>query len=177
MRIITGKLGGRNFEAPKGEQTHPMSDRARGGLFASLGDIDGLTVLDAFAGSGALSFEAISRGAKSATAVEVDFGSIRIINKNVKSLDIHRQIKVIKKNCSIWSDKNPEQKFDIVIAAPPYGDLQLKILQKLVRHVSPGGIYILDWPAKLTAPEFQQLETIKSKTYAAAQLVFYRKIR
>jgi 16S rRNA (guanine966-N2)-methyltransferase len=176
MRIIAGRLGGLHFEAPKGNQTHPMSDRARGGLFSALGDIEGLSVLDAFAGSGALSFEAISRGAKSATAIEVDFGSIRVINKNVMTLKLNNQINVIKKNCSIWSDKNTEVQFDIVIAAPPYNDLRLKILQKLVRHAKPGGLYILDWPAKLDAPEFQYLEKIKSKNYSAAQLVFYRKI-
>lgn len=175
MRIIAGKLGGRLFDAPRGDQTHPMSDRARGGLFAVLGDIEGLSVLDAFAGSGALSFEAISRGAKSSTAIEVDYGSIRIINKNVKLLNLEQQVKVIKSNCAIWSDKNPDQAFDIVIAAPPYRDLQLKILQKLVRHVKPDGLYILDWPAKLLAPEFQNIKIIKSKTYSAAQLVFYKK--
>lgn len=175
MRVIAGKLGGRLFEAPKGEQTHPMSDRARGGLFASLGDIEGLTVLDAFGGSGALSFEAISRGAKSAVAIEVDFGSIRIIKKNVKALKLENEVKIVKANCAVWSDRNQDKQFDIVIAAPPYGDLQLKILQKLVKHVRPGGLYILDWPAKLKAPEFQLLEMLKTKTYSSAQIVFYRK--
>ncbi|MCA9330109.1 RsmD family RNA methyltransferase, partial [Candidatus Saccharibacteria bacterium] len=63
MRIISGKLGSRQFIAPKGFATHPMGDRVRTALFNTLGDIVGLTVLDAFGGSGAISFEAISRGA------------------------------------------------------------------------------------------------------------------
>lgn len=174
MRIIAGRLGGLHIEAPKGEQTHPMSDRARGGLFSALGDIEDLTILDAFAGSGALSFEAISRGAKSAIAIEVDNISYRVITKNSKTLKVDGSIDIIKANCSVWSDRNINKLFDIVIAAPPYNDLRVKILQKLVRHVKPGGLYVLDWPAKLIAPELRELEIIKTKSYAAAQLVFYR---
>ena len=60
MRVISGKFGGQLFDAPKGHRTHPMSEKVRGALFSVLGDISGLTVLDAFAGSGALSIEAIS---------------------------------------------------------------------------------------------------------------------
>jgi 16S rRNA (guanine(966)-N(2))-methyltransferase RsmD len=72
MRIIAGTLGGRTFESPHGRRTHPMSDKVRGSLFNTLGDIDGLTILDAFAGSGALAFEAISRGAEHVLAIEID---------------------------------------------------------------------------------------------------------
>ena len=53
MRVISGWLGGRIFESPHGHRTHPMSDKIRGAVFGVLGDIKGLTVLDAFAGSGA----------------------------------------------------------------------------------------------------------------------------
>ena len=60
MRIIAGTLGGRNFDS-KSQATHPMSEKMRGALFNVLGDIDGLKVLDCFAGSGAIGFEAISR--------------------------------------------------------------------------------------------------------------------
>ena len=78
MRIIAGYLGGRQFNSPRSNRTHPMSDKARGGLFNALGDISGLTVLDAFAGSGALSFEAISRGAESVIAVDIDVGQAHV---------------------------------------------------------------------------------------------------
>jgi len=71
VRIIAGYLSGRQFNSPRSNRTHPMSDKARGGLFNSLGDISGLSLLDAFAGSGALSFEAISRGTASSVAVDI----------------------------------------------------------------------------------------------------------
>nr|MBP9820948.1 RsmD family RNA methyltransferase [Candidatus Saccharibacteria bacterium] len=60
MRIIAGFLGGRLIESPHNNKTHPMSEKMRGALFNSLGDINGLTFLDAFAGTGACGFEAIS---------------------------------------------------------------------------------------------------------------------
>src|SRR5579883_2683533 len=106
MRIVAGTLGGRQFEAPKGHRTHPMSDKVRGALFNMLGDISGLTVFDAFAGSGALSFEAISRGAKSAVAVDIDKSAHKTILKNAKQLGVPAQLKAIRANASGWSDNN-----------------------------------------------------------------------
>src|ERR1035437_1617288 len=125
MRIIAGRLGGRNFDSPHGHRTHPMSDKARGGLFNALGDIDDLTLLDAFAGSGALSLEAISRGVSHATAIDIDKKAQEIIKKNAKELGVLDQVKVIRANASGWSDNNQDAMFDIVISAPPYDDLQL----------------------------------------------------
>ena len=103
MRIISGTLGGRHFDAPNGNKTHPMSDKARGGLFNALGDIKGLTVLDAFAGSGALSFEAISRGAKNAIAIDIDRSAITSVVKSAKELGVEDKIKTVRANASGWS--------------------------------------------------------------------------
>ena len=72
MRVIAGRLGGRNFDSPKTQRTHPMSDKVRGALFNALGDLGGLTVLDAFAGSGACSLEAASRGATEVLAIDIN---------------------------------------------------------------------------------------------------------
>ncbi|MBW3568954.1 RsmD family RNA methyltransferase [Candidatus Parcubacteria bacterium] len=176
MRIIAGKLGGRNFEGPKGHRTHPMSEKARGGLFSALGDIEGLTIFDAFAGSGALSFEAVSRGAKHAAAVDIDKGAIESIKKSIKQLRLGDEVKAIRANASGWSDNNPDTLFDIVLAAPPYDNLQLSLIQKLVKHTKPGGLYVLDWPGNLEVPSLQHAEKLKAKKYGDAQLVFYRKI-
>src|SRR5665213_172068 len=100
MRIIAGSLGGRSFTSPRSNRTHPMSDKARGGLFNALGDIDDLTILDAFAGSGALSFEAISRGAASAVAVDIDKNAYQSIQENIVSLNLKDKVKAIRANVS-----------------------------------------------------------------------------
>jgi 16S rRNA (guanine966-N2)-methyltransferase len=174
MRIIAGTLGGRTFESPHGRRTHPMSDKVRGSLFNTLGDIDGLTILDAFAGSGALAFEAISRGAEHVLAIEIDNRAQDTIARNIKTLGLARAVKLVRANCSGWSDNNPDAQFDIVIAAPPYDDLQLSVVEKMVRHVCSDGLFVLDWPGKIAAPELPGLAVIANKNYGDAQLVFYR---
>jgi 16S rRNA (guanine966-N2)-methyltransferase len=174
MRIVAGRLGGRNFTTPRSARTHPMSDRVRGALFNTLGDVEGLTFLDAFAGTGALSFEAISRGAASALMIEIDRPAQRSIQESIGMLDVRSQAKLVSANNSGWSDKNQEQRFDIVIAAPPYDDLQLPIVQKLSRHVADDGLFVLDWPGKMEAPVIPAMEIIEQKNYGDAQLVFYR---
>ncbi|HUD10113.1 MAG TPA: RsmD family RNA methyltransferase [Candidatus Saccharimonadales bacterium] len=175
MRIIAGRLGGRSFDSPHGHRTHPMSDRVRGGLFNSLGDINGLTVLDAFAGSGALSFEALSRGAQSAIAIDIDKKAHDTIKKNASSLGLNHQIKITRANASGWSDNNPDQTFDIVIAAPPYDDLQFQLVEKLARHVGPDGLLVLDWPGAQAVPAFENFYEVAQRRYGDAQLIFYKR--
>lgn len=176
MRIIAGRLGGRNFASPHGQRTHPMSDKARGGLFNALGDIDGLTFLDAFAGTGALGYEALSRGAKSVLAIELDKKAQTTITKNIDELGLRRQMKLIRANCSGWSDNNTNEEFDIVIAAPPYDDLQPNVVEKMADHVKLRGLFVVDWPGKLEALRIPNFEIVHQKQYGDAQLVFYRSI-
>jgi 16S rRNA (guanine(966)-N(2))-methyltransferase RsmD len=152
-----------------------MSDKARGALFNVLGDISGLSVLDGFAGSGALGFEAISRGATTALAIENDKSAQRAIAENIEQLGLTDKMRLVKANIGSWSDNNPAQTFDIVLCDPPYDKLQLTTLQKLARHLAPGGTYILSWPGDLTAPELVGLKIVATKNYAGAQLVFYQK--
>lgn len=175
MRVIAGSLGGRVFQAPKGHKTHPMGDRIKGGLFNALGDITGLTVLDAFAGSGALAIEAISRGAGSATLIESDRHAKQVIDENVVALGIAEKCKVTKATAGAWSDTNKGRHFDLVLCDPPYDDLQLNTLQKLVHHVQTGGIMVVSWPGKITPAELQGMNLVKQLTYGDAQLVFYQK--
>ena len=79
MRIIAGERRGARLVAPAGRETRPTGDRAREALFAMLGDVAGLRVLDAFAGSGALGLEALSRGAAHATFWETSAAALRSI--------------------------------------------------------------------------------------------------
>jgi 16S rRNA (guanine966-N2)-methyltransferase len=150
-----------------------MSDKVRGALFSSLGDIEGYTVLDAFAGSGALGLEAISRGASQVVAVEIEKTAHKTIQDNARELAT-KNLRAIRANVSGWSDNNPLAQFDLVFCDPPYDNLQLNLLQKLVRHLKPSGLYVLSWPGKLDVPEFAGLKLVKSKRYGDAQLAFYR---
>jgi 16S rRNA (guanine966-N2)-methyltransferase len=176
MKIIAGKLGGRRFNSPPGRKAHPMSDKMRGALFNILGDIDGLRVLDAFAGSGALSFEAISRGAAFATAIEINKTSHSQIQKNIKDLKLDNFVKAIRANVSSWSDNNPDAKFDLVLLDPPYDDLSYELLSKITKHAKHDGIVVLSYPASRQPPIFKGLEIITARLYGDSQLIFYRKI-
>jgi len=176
MRIISGSLGGRQFEAPKGRRTHPMSDKMRGALFSMLGDLSGLTLLDAFAGSGALSLEAVSRGVAGVVAIDVDKKAYSTMVSNARALDIDKKtLRTIRANASSWSDNNPDALFDVSLIAPPYDDLQVPLLQKLARHTKPNGLYVLDWPGQMQPPELEGLEKLAQRGHGDAQLVFYRK--
>lgn len=174
MRVIAGRLGGRAFAAPRGHRTHPMSEKGRGALFNALGDVSGLTVLDAFAGSGALGFEALSRGASHVTAIEHDRNAQITIADNVRSLNIE-DIKLIKANAAGWLS-TARDTFDLVLLDPPYDDLQPALLAKLADRAVRGGTVVMSLPpgtdAELPADKFKQLAR---KNYGDAELVFYRK--
>ncbi len=175
MRIISGTLGGRVFEAPRGHKTHPMGDKQRGALFNTLGDINDLTVLDLYAGSGALSFEAISRGATRATAVELDKTAQEAIAHNIHSLGLEDKVTLASSRVASWSKKHITDWYDVVLCDPPYDRVLENSVQKLTTHIARGGIFVLSWPTHLEVPQFKDLELIKSSAYANARLIFYKK--
>lgn len=175
MRIVAGKLGGRNFDAPRGHRTHPMSDKVRGAIFNALGDIEGLRVLDLYAGSGAISFEAISRGAASSLAIEADKVAYVAITKNIEALGLDERIKAHKMYVHSWLNRTNEQ-FDVVIADPPYDDLQYKTLDALPTVVKPGGVIVYSLPPTARLLLSGDCQKLAEKSYGDATLVFYRKI-
>ncbi len=177
MRVIAGFLGGRPFASPHGHRTHPMSDKVRGGLFGVLGDIKGLTVLDAFAGSGALAIEAISRGAKKAVAIEVEKRAHLTITENIRDLGIENRIKAIRAFAGAWSTRHQTHFFDLILVDPPYDNVPYRDLKSLPRHLAEGGTFVLSWPGKEEALKFEGLHIVQTKNYGDAQLVFYQKIR
>jgi 16S rRNA (guanine(966)-N(2))-methyltransferase RsmD len=152
-----------------------MSDKVRGALFNALGDLQGLTVLDAYAGSGACSLEAVSRGAAAVLAIDVDTEAVKTIAENVKSLNLTDVITVRRKNISGWSRNNQNTQFDIVLADPPYDDIRPDVLERLTLHVKPGGLFVLSWPGSEPVRDFAHFAVVSHKTYGDAQLVFYRR--
>lgn len=174
MRIIAGKLGGRQFDSPKSFKTHPMSDKIRGALFNMLGDIEKLSVLDAFAGSGALSFEAASRGAGPITAIDSDRAAQKAIAQNIVSLQLRRNVRLINASANAWLETNPEAHFDIVLCDPPYNDLQPNLLARLAERITEHGILVISWPGSTTPPELSGVDLIDQRSYGDAQLLFYK---
>lgn len=175
MRVIAGRLGGRLFDSPHSFRTHPMSDKARGALFNILGDIGGMTVLDPFAGTGALSFEAVSRGAKEALAIDSDRPAQKIIKQNIKALGLENEVKLVEASANAWLTTNYDDQFDLVLCDPPHDDLQFNLLTRLAQRAVPGGLLVLSWPGNQEAPDFAKFEKVEQKSYGDMQLIFYRK--
>lgn len=174
MRVISGYLGGRTFVSPGGHRTHPMSDKARGAIFGVLGDIKGLTVLDAFAGSGALAIEALSRGARSATAIEVDKRAHTCIVQNIASLQLDDRLKAIRAFTNAWSTRHQAEHFDLIFVDPPYDNIPYRDLKVLSRHLTENGTLILSWPGNMELLKFDGLQVVQHKSYGDIQLAFYK---
>jgi 16S rRNA (guanine966-N2)-methyltransferase len=175
MRVIAGRLGGRFFAGPNSTAAHPMAERVRGAMFNSLGDISGCIVLDAFGGSGALAFEAVSRGAALVTVCERDKRTQRVIADNIRVLGLEAQVKLIKASSGAWSDNNPYAQVDLLLCDPPYHDLQLSTVSKLTRHVKYNGRMVLSYPGRESAPTVNGVVVVDSKSYGDAALAYYRK--
>jgi 16S rRNA (guanine966-N2)-methyltransferase len=175
MRIIAGRLGGRLFESPHGHRTHPMSDKIRGALFNSLGDITGHTFLDAFAGTGAVGFEAISRGAKHVTSIELDQSAFTAIMGNITALDIGDQVSAMRKDVKSWSRNHKETQFDVVICDPPYDDVKYTLLIQLAKHTRPGGLLIYSLPTKHEFRLPEEFKLLDEKSYGDAVLLFFKR--
>jgi 16S rRNA (guanine966-N2)-methyltransferase len=173
MRVIAGVLGGRMFASPHSFRTHPMSDKIRGALFNMLGDIKGLTVLDAFAGSGALSFEAASRGASSVIAIDNDRTAQKVIARNITALGLKKQIKNIDASANAWLQTAPDVRFDIVLCDPPYNELQPNLIHKLAERVTDNGVLVVSWPGSEEVPAIEGYKKVAHRTYGDAQLAVY----
>ena len=123
MRVVSGALGGRRFDAPPGQDTRPTSDRVREALFSALGAIGGARVLDLFAGSGALAIEALSRGAAHAVLVESNARAAAVIQGNLKALDLAQDRAQVRRRDALRVLRDASEageSYDLVFLDPPY---------------------------------------------------------
>jgi 16S rRNA (guanine966-N2)-methyltransferase len=176
IRIIGGLYGGRKIEAPNNRRTHPMSERIRNALFNSLaGEIAGADVLDVFAGTGAVGLEALSRGAQFVTFVDRDRTAQRYLTRNVATLGVQEQSKIIRTTVSSWlGTKNPHL-FDIIFADPPYYDVQFSTVEHVFDLLKPGGLMVLSHPGRGEVPTKAGVVVVDNRSYGNAYLTFYRR--
>ena len=178
VRIIAGEFGGRFIQAPPGSTTHPMGERVRLAMFNSLGEtVRGARVLDAFAGSGAIGLECLSRGAELAVFVERNRVAQRVIVENIDLLGVDEKSIVIKTTVSNWletSDVTGE--FDIIFADPPYHNPQFSTVLRLMGLLKPGGTMILSHPGIGEVPIQDKTVVVDSRSYGEAHLTKFLRL-
>ena len=142
MRVIGGRYRGTPIVAPKGSRTRPTSDRVREAVFNILThgapalDLEGLRVLDLFAGSGAMGLEALSRGAAFGLFVDNDYAARAAIRRNIEALSLAGVTKILRRDALNLGEAGRLGVFDVVFADPPYGEALG--LEALVRAAKGG---------------------------------------
>ncbi|HEX7778335.1 MAG TPA: 16S rRNA (guanine(966)-N(2))-methyltransferase RsmD [Vicinamibacterales bacterium] len=165
MRIIAGSLKGRRLIAPAGSGVRPTSDSLRETLYNVLGEsIGGARVLDAFAGTGALGLEAISRGAEHVTFIERDRSAMRALERNVAACGAANACAIIRGDFPIaligvraerfGGTSERAERFDVVLLDPPYDTPDLAaIVAAAAPLVTPPGQVVLEHSRRRASPE------------------------
>ena len=153
MRIVAGRLKGRRLQPPAGPGLRPTSDRLRETLFAVIDDLArDARVLDAFAGTGALGLEAMSRGARAVTFVESDPRALKVLDANVRALSVAEACAIIRGD--FLRARVHGAPFDLVLLDPPYDLARIdEALDRAASLVAPRGWIVLEHSRRRESPE------------------------
>lgn len=172
MRIVAGTHRGRRIVAPAGAATRPTSDRVREAVFSIVGPVEGLDVLDLFAGSGAMGLEALSRGAASATLVERSPRAVACIRRNAEALGLGDRVRVVPRDwrAALRAEQVARRAFGLCLVDPPYsvtGRVVAGIGALLAPVLAPPGIVVIERSAASPPPEPTGLDiaTRTDRTY------------
>ncbi len=183
MRIVGGRFRGRALEAPSGRDLRPTADRVRESIFNVLAhgvdgfDFDGLTVLDVFAGTGALGLEAMSRGCVHGVFIDADPSAQALTRKNAGALGLGRAVTLLKLDATRLPPppriaKTPA---GLVFLDPPYEKgLVAPALKGLVNKgwIKQGCVCVVEVAAKEEFDPPREFEILDERTYGAARVIF-----
>jgi 16S rRNA (guanine966-N2)-methyltransferase len=185
VRIVAGSLNGRSIVTPEGQGTRPTSDRARQAVFNVLEHaawaepLDGMRVMDLYAGSGALGFEAISRGAAFALFVETDEEARGAIRENADAYGVMGRSRVHRRSAIDLGSRpgSDGEAFDLAFLDPPYRKgLGEQTLARLLEGgwLKPGALVVFERGSdepEIDTPGYQRLD---ARNYGAARVLFLR---
>jgi 16S rRNA (guanine966-N2)-methyltransferase len=179
LRISSGSLGGRYIQQPPGRITRPMTDKVRQAVFNVLGLLDDMVVLDAYAGSGAAGFEAASRGAAMVEAIEANQKAARVIELNARELNLDfgyvLNVMTVETWLAIPANQPRVSRYDVIIADPPYQQLDGDVLERMAAFLKPAGVMVVSHGGKRPSPVLESLELVQNKVYGDSALSFYRR--
>lgn len=176
MRVITGSARGRKLQTLEGESVRPTTDMVKEAMFSIIHfDVPDAHVLDMFCGCGQLGIEALSRGAKSATFVDIARASVSVTEKNLETTGFRNVSKVVNSNSLEYLDRTSEV-FDIALLDPPYkAGIMEDAIERVRLHMADGGIIVCETSADETLPEVIDGFTSKRYKYGKIALTIYRK--
>jgi 16S rRNA (guanine966-N2)-methyltransferase len=171
VRIIGGRDGGRWIATPGRESTHVMGDRIRSAIFNMI-ECDGKTVLDAYAGSGALGLEALSRGATHATFIEKNRKAAETVVKNTTLLNDTARAEILNISVAdfLKTLENSSEKFDLIFADPPYDRPDFPTTLRLLSHLNLNGLMILSHIGKMCVPSVRGVVVVDKREYGNATI-------
>lgn len=182
MRIIAGKFRGRSLKTLKGGKLRPTSDQLRETLYDVLGPaIEGSTFLDAYAGSGAVGLEALSRGARDVVFIEHHRPAVKLIRQNLEALGIHFGFDLLACTVTKGLERLAEKSatFDFIFLDPPYEEIREyhHVLRQLGRSplLRPQSLVIAEHSRHMALEEsYGALRRVRLLRHGDAQLSFYR---
>jgi 16S rRNA (guanine966-N2)-methyltransferase len=175
VRIVAGSRKGHRIAAPKGVVTRPTGDRVREAAFALIGPVEDATVLDLFAGSGAMGLEALSRGASRCVFVERDRVACRVIQANLEKLRLTGGLVVSRDAASALRDERARgRRHDLVLADPPYedwGSHEADLAELIPAVLEEDGVAVVETSAKVE-PQLP-LDLVTSRRYGSARITVF----
>lgn len=173
MRIIAGSRKGHRIAAPRGGRTRPTSDRVREAAFGLIGPVEGMAVLDLFAGSGALGLEALSRGAARAVFVEADREACRTIAANLERLGLEGSVRCQDVLRALASEPGT---YDLVLCDPPYDHPGADRLAPHLRRVLARHGLLVYQTAARDEPALEGLAVRTSRRYGSTRLTLFENL-
>ena len=179
MRVVAGSARGRSLQTPPGRDTRPTADRVREAIFNALRSLDlvvDATVVDLFAGSGALGIEALSRGARQCTFVEANWAAMAAIHANLAATGLASHATVAAGRVETWMLSNREH-FDLALADPPYAfDDWASLLASVPADVLVAeSDRAIDPPPSIDHAERPSWEVVRERQYGTTVVTFLRR--
>ncbi len=175
MRIVAGDRKGHTILAPRGRETRPTSDRVRENVFNIVSPwVEGASVLDLYAGSGAMGLEALSRGAERAVFAETDVEAVRAIERNLDKLRL-RSARVLRLDAVavLRQETAAGRKYDLVLVDPPYAMTDYDALARYLPSALAGdGLVVLETGAR-TDPQLAGLAVRTSRKYGSTRVTIF----
>ncbi len=181
LRVIAGTARGMRLRAVPGDSTRPITDRTKESLFNIIGaDIIDSTFLDLFAGTGAVAIEALSRGARSATLVDINTHAIETIRKNLQTTLLKANARVIKSDAFRILETFQNECFDYIYVAPPqYQGIWKQAMQFIDKNSliieDDGWVIVQIHPSEYEDLSLSTLVEFDQRKYGSTRLVFYRR--